>query len=631
MGEMTNPPTQRDAPRSRGCPPSTEATSDSQAPFEYKSPRLRSALKEIRLLELLPGCENDPVHCRLSTHLPLSRPQYEALSYCWGHGTEKITCDNALLGITLNLFYALKRLRTTDQSRILWVDAICINQGDVDERSEQVPLMQDIYRNCEKVLVWLGGEASSGRAVGFLDTLGRKIANYCHDLSRAGYHDTEHKMVDKYLVTLAKSYRDEFQTKEFEESWMDVIGLLRSPWWSRCWVVQEFILATRVSVFYGPFQMDWNLFAGILLQVHQIYKQIIKKCISGDDLHPMLSADLTLVFSMIQQTTGSWRGLEKRDLMALLEDSRHRECSDLRDKVYAFLGLTNDYGIIPNYDPFNTTIEVYTDAARKIILHDRKLDLLSHAENICNRTTPALPSWVPVWSSERERSNMLLYTNSKPREVLQYFESGEYCSSGELYADASFFTISNNHVLQVQCLIIDQVATRATLEKSGTERKDKRAHWSAIAYHGSEGTRYFTGENIEDAILGISVLGMGIEILRDCNMLDGQREENMGRESDDKEVRDEAESRMRLLLGDTSNGEWCFFRSPQGYMGLVRPEAEHTDFICVLLGATVPYVLRRQGDYYSLIGEAYVHGLMHGYAIDLMNANKLDNVTIKIV
>jgi hypothetical protein len=90
--------------------------------------------------------------------------------------------------------------------------------------------MGDIYRNCERCLVWLGGEDSSGKAGDFLHTLGRELASYCHHLNRAGYTENNKvEMVNEYIVTIRRAYRDKFRTEEFGEHWMDVIKLLRSP------------------------------------------------------------------------------------------------------------------------------------------------------------------------------------------------------------------------------------------------------------------------------------------------------------------------------------------------------------------------------------------------------------------
>jgi Heterokaryon incompatibility protein (HET) len=77
-----------------------------------------------------------------------------------------MSCSGMKIQITVNLDAALRRLRLPDQPRLLWVDAICINQGDIIERSRQVRIMRDIYANAKTVVVWLG-EAENKDALAF--------------------------------------------------------------------------------------------------------------------------------------------------------------------------------------------------------------------------------------------------------------------------------------------------------------------------------------------------------------------------------------------------------------------------------------------------------------------------------
>lgn len=115
----------------------------------------------IRLLEILPGSGIDVVACRLRTVQFSDAPQYEALSYCWGDALFNMEayCNGERLAITTNLYSALSHLRNDNKLRVLWVDAICINQADIDERNQQVRLMRQIYEKAEAVVVWLGAEA----------------------------------------------------------------------------------------------------------------------------------------------------------------------------------------------------------------------------------------------------------------------------------------------------------------------------------------------------------------------------------------------------------------------------------------------------------------------------------------
>ncbi|MCJ1454173.1 hypothetical protein MMC28_004524 [Mycoblastus sanguinarius] len=126
---------------------------------------------EFRLLTLLPSPQDSQINCKLR-HVPLDPPpRYEALSYTWGdpkgllckvqaaedpNRTYTIILDDCLSTITYNLEAALQQLRHTDKERTLWVDAICINQANKIEKSEQVRVMGKIYQHADCVLAWLG-------------------------------------------------------------------------------------------------------------------------------------------------------------------------------------------------------------------------------------------------------------------------------------------------------------------------------------------------------------------------------------------------------------------------------------------------------------------------------------------
>ena len=119
----------------------------------------------IHLLRLLPAKdEAAPLQCELHNYsLQQSGPRthlYEALSYVWGDSTRPlpkfIFIDTYHLPVTVNLHAALSRLRDHSFERIIWVDAVCINQENLKEQGQQVQLMAKIYSNAHRVIVWLG-------------------------------------------------------------------------------------------------------------------------------------------------------------------------------------------------------------------------------------------------------------------------------------------------------------------------------------------------------------------------------------------------------------------------------------------------------------------------------------------
>ena len=123
----------------------------------------------VRLLRLLPPSEKDSsIECQLFIY-PLLDSEgthpYDALSYVWGPPEDNqpsIDVDGSVLSVRTNLHAALLHLRDHFVDRILWIDAICINQADEDEKSHQVQEMAKIYSKASRVIVWLGDAAKNG-------------------------------------------------------------------------------------------------------------------------------------------------------------------------------------------------------------------------------------------------------------------------------------------------------------------------------------------------------------------------------------------------------------------------------------------------------------------------------------
>ncbi len=116
-----------------------------------------------RLLKVHPGEFGDPLQLFLQQCFiadDSEPPPFEAVPYVWGDPNDLVgvSCDDKHIGITVNLFKCPQRRRNPQETRSLWVDAVCITQQDLSERSQQVSLMGKIYSKATKVLVWLGEE-----------------------------------------------------------------------------------------------------------------------------------------------------------------------------------------------------------------------------------------------------------------------------------------------------------------------------------------------------------------------------------------------------------------------------------------------------------------------------------------
>lgn len=130
---------------------------------------------------LQPSAFDDLIKFNLTTVTLFIAPPYEALSYAWGGAKppflESGIIEGSILPISSALSTALRHLRKSSEERLLWIDAICINQNDEKERSAQVNFMGEIYACAKRVVVWIGpSEGDSERAMRFFREIGRRKA-----------------------------------------------------------------------------------------------------------------------------------------------------------------------------------------------------------------------------------------------------------------------------------------------------------------------------------------------------------------------------------------------------------------------------------------------------------------------
>jgi hypothetical protein len=179
----------------------------------------------IRIIVLEPGSGDDPIRCILRT-VPLDEAgcQYEAISYVWGspNNVTEIECDGQMISVTVSLASALRRFRFPIDQRIVWSDALSINQHNCDEKGFQVRRMGSIYEKARRVLCWLGPDhlAIAKGCFDLIREANRQIAQqWKNEWSSKNYH------YDVYLSDLMSDKRD----------WHKFKDLLELPWFERAW------------------------------------------------------------------------------------------------------------------------------------------------------------------------------------------------------------------------------------------------------------------------------------------------------------------------------------------------------------------------------------------------------------
>ncbi|KAF6814627.1 heterokaryon incompatibility protein [Colletotrichum plurivorum] len=340
---------------------STNVDSSANRGFQYQSLSNRN---EIRLLELYPGDEGSPLHADFTTtNLESNYTAYDALSYTWADETGNTDrCRPLFVGpfwdrmpITRNCEQALGSVRRRAETsawmpveipRKIWVDSVCINQIDADERSSQVALMGKIYSTATEVLVYLGAAKNNSAAA---------------------------------LVAITKSLLQQ-GCGHAKPSSEDACGdcsdaiqlLLRRPYFRRLWVVQEVVLSKRLSIHCGSSSALWP--------------------------HDALTERLRFASWARHREGGG--GLQDdadsaRELLSFLLDTSECLCQDPRDKVFALLGLVRNWDGPPITANYELSVRaVWTGIAAYLITKGRHQEVLMLA-GTCRDRRPGLPSWVP--------------------------------------------------------------------------------------------------------------------------------------------------------------------------------------------------------------------------------------------
>ncbi|KAH8787674.1 heterokaryon incompatibility protein-domain-containing protein [Hyaloscypha finlandica] len=343
---------------------------------------------EIRLLLLPPGAFNDPICCRLK-HVSLSAcPVYEALSYVWGDATQTspMTLNGASYPITKNLESAIRHLRRREGSRTLWVDAVGINQLDRDERSSQVLRMKDIYEQATQVVIWIG-----------------EWAPYTGDEVNSAF-----RLADRVFWQIAKGEYDQKVREELGKTFFKEIhlldALLRRPWFTRTWVIQEAVVCmTPEDYIAGPNhpivvcgQSSIPL-SNLAIPTTEFDKLSI---VRSRDVSKGNPSGIIWIYELRRLRheiiTGKTRLTPVEQLFLFLaKGAAGFEATDARDKIYAFLGLLPPESLPPHLQPNYTYSpdKVFWDYATYILKETRYLEILA----CCSSSRPGLPSWVPDW------------------------------------------------------------------------------------------------------------------------------------------------------------------------------------------------------------------------------------------
>ena len=350
-------------------------------PFVYEP--LDLGKPSFRLIRLVKGSVS-VVQCELfhaAIYDAENAVEYEALSYTWG-GTDrpdKVEVNGMWLPTTRSLSQALQHLRYEDEDRVLWIDAICINQDDHKERSRQVQQMPSLYENAERVVIWLGPITPLTDVV-FAHMQELEKWSYNHPCKN--WRPTDGRW--RYLWSTAKlSMKSNENTVELCRDGFTY--LLRHSWFYRVWIIQEVAKARRANVMCGTYSVSTRIFA--------VFPNLI-----GTPTSTHQQAVLDIMPGPTREH--SWWS-KNRDLRTLLRKFQNSEASDPRDKVYALLGISSDAHDIDALRPdYDKTLEEMARTTMSFLL---TLDSFGISSNfLCALTFPEFLKVIPNLRDIRE-------------------------------------------------------------------------------------------------------------------------------------------------------------------------------------------------------------------------------------
>ncbi|KAF5662033.1 hypothetical protein FCIRC_11638 [Fusarium circinatum] len=416
---------------------------------------LDKSKQEIRLIELSTQTGSGILECKLLPAMQLvdAQNRYLALSYCAGDPTDTrdILVNGMRCNIFANLHHALVLARrywilpSRQSPLLLWIDQLCINQQDLNERSHQVGFMRDIYQHAERTLACLSTTKTSGRGLKWLidlcNAVPSKEDDELFDYDRSDESDTDGasdsedatQEVEKlfqnvgsgsveagrlHWLRICDYLRDHMNDEKFVNGWIAFYDVLRSPWWNRAWICQEFLVSRKVSFMFGKHSRSWEQCWSTMQAFCETHRHILtnrnhflelKNISVGDPGDRQLCRILDVV-----RTKGLGRQIDhvgkaikmkiqwsgSMDIKSLLSHSRSCKSSDDRDRVYAILGLASPvYQIFPDYSQDMTAAQVMINTTKAIIDKEDSLYILVQATALVRPRNLDVPSWVVDWSS----------------------------------------------------------------------------------------------------------------------------------------------------------------------------------------------------------------------------------------
>jgi hypothetical protein len=549
----------------------------------------RLEARTARILVLRPGSTMDEIKCDLIQKIDLTQASlgevspYEAVSYVWGEeeNPDFIVLCGCRFAVTRNLAEALRYLRYPGSNRLLWVDAICINQYDEEEKEAQVMSMHRIYQFAKRVIAWLGPpDEYSGLAYSVMI------------------------LMQKRHIKSASAVITSQVSKEGVSNEDDAFRMLmRRPYWTRAWIVQEMMSAQSLVIQCGSAVVPYAR----LEESHPSDAPAYFQSTSGDskavrtDFHGDSEVEILRIES------------EKISPERFLDCFLDRECRERRDNIFAFRNLFSDDIQRKIRVCYKTDIrKLVRITARAIIKSTQSLHIII----IKGRQTPPsvqgdewqldMPSWCPYLATPYECSSV------RPQ------------NEPSLFAEKAMYSFVNNR-LRVRGFAIGRVSQ--TISRQQPHKLEATTWWDevdiereqhhywkclALGRHGLPKDKHTLQMSIAATTLTL-LAGRGdrvadVEMLLETAAGIAEGPALLALRS----IWNNGKSRLVCSFQLSRRVTTALYSSKEApatwinRVALVPRTVRRGDVICMILGCTTPVVLRKVEKRYYVLGEAYI-------------------------
>jgi hypothetical protein len=607
----------------------------------------------IKLVYLQPSKNYDSdLECRLVDHHGFDPNQftirglhYAALSYTWGDPVFDRTLyqlDGDKIMITENLDAALRKVRDRCSEQILWVDAICIDQGDLAERTFQVKTMHSVYYQATQVHAWLGSESelNDGQiCFALFERIFERLANHqkqfhpanrdtstCHEGQAA--FDTCQADLKSVLTRFDRAHIDKMLQKFFERKYF-----------SRRWIIQEITFSQNLILHCGSSTLKWTLDSdctkSLFLDTIQLFVD--------DNAIKILRATLLCKGQKLVHM--------KNPVDVMLNADRF-DCFDDRDRVIALLhvlrllrvtGEKKFDHLLKRIGYFSSVEEVYVIFAQFSMLYgalqtvdnqfaDLEIDGISHLLQVaCSTRSPplsdsqgnasnsSLPSWVPDWRQSGRyaipRPDLGSFTaldiscqlTNNPEHIAwgcsqsTYQRRDGFSSDEFLHAFGIFFDAIKEIKLFSEAEILDDSyytqALELYLQFPGQNIHDHLSGNLCKNYYSP------TGETFREALATTLIANyehciqdLTRHAKKDCDISIDEESLHENSTMSTRPLADEEESpdaAYSKLLTQTMRGR-CFFTTRKGYIGIGPDDTQPKDIVCIFGGLRLPFIIRTE-------------------------------------